>query len=165
MKRAVILLAAVLTLLATPGRSERIIEQVWILCDPESYVTLREGPGKSKPEFGGAGVGAEFWTDNIQKNGYLHIMEIPAEETEGWIIARNIVYDRPVEINRVMEVSAVGRVACRKWVGGKIKAWLRDGDRLTVYWASPTWAVTDRGYVMTEFLKEVEEDGDEVPGL
>ena len=36
------------------GLAERIQEQVWVLCDPESYVTLRSGPGKSKASFGGA---------------------------------------------------------------------------------------------------------------
>lgn len=137
------------------GLAERIQEQVWVLCDPESYVTLRSGPGKRKPEFGGVLCGAELWTDNVSRNGFLHVMEIPAEESEGWISGRYVVYDRPVEVNRVMRIRADGRVACRKWVNGPVKGWILPGETLTVRWMSPSWAVTSRGYIKSDFLEAV----------
>ena len=149
------ILGVMLFFMIETGMAETITEQVWVLCEPESYVTLRSGPGKSRASFGGAPCGAEFWTDGKTKNGYLHVMEIPAEETEGWIISRNIVYDRPHEVNGVMEIRAEGRVACRKWIEGKIIGWAHDGDQLTVYWMSASWAVTNRGYIRSEFLTEV----------
>ena len=137
------ILGVMLFFMIETGMAETITEQVWVLCNPESYVTLRSGPGKSRASFGGAPC------------GYLHVMEIPAEETEGWIISRNIVYDRPHEVNGVMEIRAEGRVACRKWIEGKIIGWAHDGDQLTVYWMSASWAVTNRGYIRSEFLTEV----------
>ena len=151
-------IALLAVLIIRDAAAEPITEQVWVLCDPESYVTLRSGPGKSKEEFGGALCGAELWTDNKTQNGYLHVVDLPAEQSEGWIISRHIVYDRPIEVNAVMQISSDGRVACRKWVGGKVKDWVNNGDRLTVYWMSPTWAVTSRGYIKSEFLMEVKPD-------
>lgn len=147
------------------GLAERIQEQVWVLCDPDSYVTLREGPGKKKPEFGGLLCGAEIWTDNVSRNGFLHVLELPAEETEGWISSRYIVYDRPVELNQRRVISADGRVACRKWVDGKITGWIHDGDQLTVWWMSDSWAVTSRGYIQTKYIGEVVPDDPELPGV
>ena len=149
------LFVTVLVMLMDIGLAEPITEQVWVLCDPESYVTLRSGPGKSKASFGGAPCGAELWTDGKTKNGYLHVLEIPAEESEGWIICRNIVYDRPHEVNAEMEIEAEGRVACRKWMDGKIVKWYRDGDQVYVHWMADGWAVTDRGYIRYEYLENL----------
>lgn len=149
------LFVTVLVTMMDIGLAEPITEQVWVLCDPDSYVTLRSGPGKSKADFGGVQCGAELWTDGKTKNGYLHVMEIPAEESEGWIVCRNIVYDRPHEVNAEMEIEAEGRVACRKWIDGKVKGWAYSGDVVTVYWMSASWAVTNRGYIRSKFLSEV----------
>lgn len=150
------LMVAILMVIIDTGLAEPITEQVWVLCDPQSYVTLRSGPGKKKPEFGGVMCGTELWTDNRQQNGFLHVLEVPAEESTGWISARYVVYDKPVEVNQRRVIRANGRVACRKWVGGKVKSWANDGDELTVYWMSPTWAVTSRGYIQSQYI------GDEV---
>ena len=149
------MIVAGIWMFTTLAAAEPITEQVWVLCDPESYVTLREGPGKRKAEFGGVLCGAELWTDNKAKNGFLHVLEIPAEESEGWISGRYIVYDRPVEMNRVMRIRGDGRVALRKWVGGPVKGWILPGETLTVWWMSGSWAVTGRGYIRSEFLEAI----------
>ena len=137
-------------------RAERLQEEVWVLCNPESYVILRGGPGKRKGEIGGAVCGSVMWTDNVARNGFLHVTGLAAEEEDGWICARYIVYDEPAEVNREMVIRAQGRVACRKWVNGKIIRWLKTGDRVTVYWMSDSWAVTNRGYIRSEFLEEAD---------
>ena len=162
-----ILIAVILLILAfrDVSNAEPITEQVWVLCDPESYVTLRIGPGKSKPDFGGVLCGAELWTDNKKQNGFLHVLEVPAECDTGWISAKYIVYDRPVEVNQRRVITGDGRVACRKWVDGKIKDWIMPGDQLTVFWMSPSWAVTSRGYIKSEFIGEVVQDDPELPGV
>lgn len=160
------IIVLVITFLQDIGLAEPITEQVWVLCDPDSYVTLRTGPGKSKPDFGGVLCGAELWTDNKKQNGFLHVLEVPAECDTGWISARYIVYDRPVEVNRRMVISTDGRVACRKWVNGKRTGWIYDGEVLTVYWMSPTWAVTSRGYIQSQYIgEEVVESDLQVPGM
>lgn len=162
----VLLVITIIMVLRDSGLAEPILEECWVLCDPESYVTLREGPGKGKPEFGGMMCGGSMWTDGKQKNGFLHVTELPAEMDTGWISNRYIVYDRPEEVNRKHVIRAEGRVACRKWVGGKITGWIHDGDELTVWWMSPSWAVTSRGYVKSEFIgEEVVEVDLELPGV
>ena len=164
-----ILITAVFLLLVVflkdTGLAEPLQEEVWVLCMPDSYVTLRTGPGKSKPEFGGCQCGAKFWTDGKQQNGFLHVLEVPAENDTGWISARYIIYDRPEEINQRRVITGKGRVACRKWVAGKVKDWIMPGDTLTVYWMSASWAVTSRGYIKSEYIGEVVQDDLELPGV
>ena len=137
------------------GLAERIQEECWILCQPDSCVTLRSGAGKNKPEFGACQCGDKLWTDNEIRNGFIHVLEVPAEESEGWISSRYVILDRPDEVNREMQIRADGRVALRKWIGGPVKAWILPGETLTVWWMSPSWAVTSRGYIKSEFLEAV----------
>lgn len=160
-----LIIVLVITFLQDIGLADVITEQVWVLCDPDSYVTLRTGPGKNKPDFGGVLCGAELWTDNRKQNGFLHVLEVPAECDTGWISAKYVVYDRPVEVNRRMVITGDGRVACRKWVAGNVKDWIMPGDQLTVYWMSPSCAVTSRGYIKSEFIGEVVQDDSELPGV
>lgn len=164
MKRMIMLLMA-LILLCTVSSAERIQEEVWVLCMPDSEVNVRERPKKTGEIFGGAMCGACMWTDNVKKNGYIHVLDLAAESDTGWISARYVVYDEPVEVNAVMEIRSDGRVACRRWINGKINSWIMNGDRLTVYWMSPSWAVTSRGYIRSEFLTEVVESDSELPGV
>ena len=165
MKKAFLILTALIVILCTVASAERIQEEVWVLCMPDSDVNVRDKPKKTGQIFGGAMCGACMWTDNVKKNGYLHVLELASEEAEGWISARYIVYDEPVEVNAVMEIRSAGRVACRRWINGKINSWIMNGDRLTVYWMSPSWAVTSRGYIRSEFLTEVVENDDNVPSM
>ena len=164
MKRMIMLLMA-LILLCSAASAERIQEEIWVLCMPGSEVNVRERPKKTGQIFGGAMCGACMWTDNVKKNGYLHVLDLAAESDTGWISARYVVYDEPVEVNAVMEIRSDGRVACRRWINGKINSWIMNGDRLTVYWMSPSWAVTSRGYIRSEFLTEVVESDSELPGV
>ena len=113
MKRMIMLLM-VLILLCTAASAERIQEEVWVLCIPDSEVNVRERPKKTGQIFGGAMCGACMWTDNVKKNGYLHVLDLAAESDTGWISARYVVYDEPVEVNTVMEIRSDGRVACRR---------------------------------------------------
>ena len=132
--------------------------QAWVLCSPDSFVTVRSGPGKNRRETGGLDCGAHLWTDSTERNGYLHIVDMNAEDPAGWISLKYVVFDQPVEVNRRMVVRAQGRVAIRKSVDGKVTGWLRSGDAVTVYWMSDSWAVTSRGYVMSRYLTE-DDDG------
>ena len=59
-----------------------------------------------------------------------------------------------------MTVRSDGRVAVRKWVGGKVSGWLKDGETVFVRWMGGGWAVTARGYVMTDFLEDIGNDDD-----
>ena len=132
------------------GRADVITEEVWVLCEPDGLVNIRSRAGGRV--VADARCGDVMWTDNKSRNGFLHVTELNAEVDEGWISGRYIVYDQPHEVNEQRTVTGDGRVACRKWIGGKIIRWAMPGDTVTVYWASQEWAVTSSGYIRTAFL-------------
>ena len=133
------------------AKADTITEEVWVLCEPNGTVNIRSKPGGAV--FGGTSCGAKLWTDNRQRDGFLHVLELNAEEETGWISQRYIVYDEPHPVDAVMVITSDGRVACRKWIGGKVIKWLMNGEPVTVYWMSDTWAVTEYGYIKSEFLE------------
>lgn len=157
-KALVLLMAAVVIamylnlFLIARANADGIQEEVWVLCSPTGTVNIREKP--SGEAFGGCSCGASMWTDGKQKNGFLHVMELAAEEEEGWISARYIVYDEPWTVDRDMWIWSEGRVACRKWIGGKIIRWMQDGERVHVFSMSEEWAVTEYGFIRCEYLTE-----------
>ena len=149
-----IVIGAVLMLTGAGKAEDEEGQQCWVLCHPDSCVCLRAAPRKTGIEFGGAMLGADMLTDGKTRNGYLHVFDLNAEETAGWISCRYVVFDEPREIECELRVQAQGRVAVRKWINGKIIKWMHDGDQIYVYAMSDEWAVTDRGYIKTEFLEE-----------
>ena len=153
---ALVIALAVFTILTLTdiGLAEKSEGQpCWVLCRPDSCVNLRETPKKNGAVFGGSMAGAVMKTDGKERNGFLRVYDLPAEETEGWISTRYIVYDEPVRIGCPLRVQAEGRVACRKWIGGKVIRWAYDGDSVLVYLMSGEWCVTEWGYIRTEFLE------------
>lgn len=128
--------------------------QAWVICDPESYVNIRTGTGKKHAEIGGATCGTRLMTDSIEKNGYLHVVDLNAEEEEGWINLRYIVFDEPHQVMRTCKIVSNARVACRKGVDGKVIRWVKNGDEIFVYWMSASWAVTNRGYIKSRYIAE-----------
>ena len=91
--------------------------------------------------------------DGKTKNGFLHVTDLAAEESEGWISCGYVVYDEPEPVNAAGTVTGDGRVACRKWIGGKITGWVMPGDTVTVYYRSEEWCCTNNGYIRTAFLE------------
>ena len=157
----IIIIAAIFiglfSLIKSIAKAEDEGERVWVLCHPDSYVTLRVKPGKNKDSFGGVTCGGTMLTDGKANKGYLHVYDLAAEEDSGWISIHYIVYDEPIEVNEPMRIKSDGRVACRKSVDGKIIKWLYDGDILTVFWASDEWSITNLGYVKSYYLEQIEE--------
>lgn len=135
------------------AKADTITEEVWVMCKPEGTVNLRATPGGRV--FGGCQSGAKMWTDNRTKNGFLHVLELAAEEDSGWISSRYIVFDEPREVMDGMMICSQGRVACREWIGGKVIRWVQDGELVTVYWISDEWAVTEFGYIRSVYLGQV----------
>ena len=136
-----------------------LAEDCWVMCDPESYVCIREKPKKTSDGFGGSILGTKLETDGKEKNGYIHVINVPAEETEGWISAQHIVYDEPVRMNQKAIVVSNGRLAARKGIGGKVKTWLKPMTEVTITIYSSEWCLTNYGYVMTDYLEWVGDYG------
>ena len=157
-KRIGIIIAAMLAILiGSLAAAEEEGTSVWVMCQPESYVNIRERPGSRSPVLGRYEAGTRLTTDGKTKNGYLHLIHLTLESEEGWIHGGYIVYGEPEEKNATYEIRSNGRVAARKTIDGKRRRWMRNGDRVTVYRASRVWAVTNRGFIQTRYLKEVEE--------
>lgn len=135
------------------GFAEEATTDIWVLCDPNSYVCVREAPRKTAYAFGGITCGTRMETDGKTKGNYIHVVNVHAEDDTGWICSQYIVYDEPEPIYRGATVVSIGRLAARKGVGGKVKKWLQPMDELKVYWWSEQWCLTNYGYVQSAYLE------------
>ena len=127
----------------------------FILCKPKGTVNVRERPNTDAPVVGWVEFGRYVRTDGKEKNGFVHVVDLAAEVTEGWVYAGYLVYDQPRDEQYRAEVWG-GRVIARECVGGKQLRVLKEGRQVTVYARSNAWAVTNLGYVMCDWLREVE---------
>ena len=127
-------------------------DTVWVLCQPDSYVNIRATANKHGKEAGYALCGDSFETDGKVRNGYLHVLA-PNELGEGWIAEGYIVWNEPKEVNAEYTIRSNGRVSIRKTIDGKRRKWGHDSDVLTVYWMTSEWALTNQGFIRTEYLE------------
>ena len=129
-------------------------ETRFILCNPkpENHVAIRRSPRKGAEETGRLDCGDPIITDGKIKNGYLHILGM-TEDGEGWVHTGYVVDDKPVVDRCMATVAARGRVMARRFIGGKRTEWLAVCSDVRVFAMSVEWAVTNRGYVRTEFLE------------
>lgn len=126
---------------------------VYVLCNPESYVNIRETPSKKGCLGGYAYCGDGFETDGAVRNGFVHVF-CSTEMGEGWISKGFIVYCKPEEVGEIWIVDSNGRVAARSTIGGKRNKWLKKGKEVTVYYVAEV-AVTNYGFVDAEYLSPV----------
>ena len=145
---SVLMCCLILAGTVSAGRGEQ--ETVYVLCNPESYVNIREKPSTRSARAGFAYCGDDFKTDGKEKNGFLHIFA-GTESGEGWISKGFIVYCKPEEVDEVWEIESNGRVAARNTVGGKRTRWLKNGDSVKVYYVAEV-AVTGVGFVDARYV-------------
>lgn len=133
--------------------SDGFIHECWVLCQPESGVYVRRRPGTQSEAVAIVSCGTSLRTYQEERGTFMKIVELPAEETEGWICQRYIVWTEPEEVNQERAIVAEGRVAARKWIEGPVARWIQPGETVTVYWMSSEWAVTDRGYIRSDYIE------------
>lgn len=133
-------------------------ETVYVLCNPDSYVNIRETPSKKGFCGGRAYCGDDFRTDGKQQNGFVHVFA-GTELGEGWISKGFIVYCKPekCEDSEKWVVESNGRVAARSTIGGKRNRWLRNGAEIKVYYIAEI-AVTNYGFVDAQYVYPVQAD-------
>ena len=150
MKKVALILTVVLMFLAQISLAGA--DSVFILCQPDSWVNVRNSPNRQGTVIGRFEIGDELETDGRMKHGFLHLVNLSLEDTEGWIHA-GFVTEYPVKVYQVKtEIVSRGRVACRRAINGTRRKWLKDGMKITVYAYSTEWAVTDRGFVKTDYI-------------
>jgi hypothetical protein len=143
--------------LSNAAAEDGLVYRCWILCNPEpgNEVMIREAPRKGSAAVGAAACGKQMWTDWREKDGWLHLVDVNNETGEGWVSMAYVVFSEPVTGERKAEVTGCKRVACRQGIDGKRKRWAKRGATVTIYAEADGWAVTDEGYIQTEYLGEV----------
>lgn len=155
MKKIIALLIALFTLVSVE-KALADDEGYFILCKPDGAVNVRNRPQKTASVVGWVMFGTYVRTDGKTRNGFVHVIDLAAEVTEGWVYSGYLVYDRPRCEEYTAEVWG-GNVMARSCIKGKRLRTLREGQAVTVYARSNAWAVTNKGFVMCDWLKEVSE--------
>ena len=125
-------------------------ETAYVFC--VDYVNVRQFPSKKGEEIGRFETGDVVHLDGKKRNGFLHCVDTGLE-SDGWIHAGFIVYDEPEHVNQKATVVSKGRLAARKYIGGKRTRWLKPLSTVTVYYWSEDWAITNCGYVQSKHLE------------
>lgn len=154
---AVALIIAIIITLRDIGLAEDYQSDAWIICKPGDYVKVRATPKKSGEVVGRFECGDRFRTDWEVKNGYIHVF-VSLEVEEAWIHEGYVsAWEPEWKAGETMTISAEGRVACRRWcdgprIDGKA-GWVKPGTVVQIFYYTPEWCCTNRGYIRTEYLE------------
>ena len=128
-------------------------DSAWVICKPGDRVNIRSHPNSRSEICGYLDPEDHVWTDGKKKGGFVHIVDVSNETGQGWVHSGFIVWDKPEFVNQEATIVSRGRLAARKYVGGRRTRWLKPGAKLKVYYASMDWCVTNCGYVQTRYLE------------
>lgn len=152
---AAILIAIILMLIGAIIGSychcEEQLATCWIMCKPGSYVTIRSTPSKNGQVNGYLDSGDSFQTDGESKDGWISC----CSGEGGWVYCGYVVTEKPQIVGERYICAAKKQVACRKWMGGPQidgRPWLRNGEFVQVFLMADGWAITNRGYIRSEWL-------------
>lgn len=124
----------------------------YVICTPDAEINVRERPKLRSNIVACMFFAQRVETDGKEENGFVHVVNLNADVTEGWVYKGLLVEDQPIPSSGVAQVFNAGRVACREYTNGKVLRWLKDGTNVEVYAISEDWCVTENGYIKTEFL-------------
>lgn len=149
---------AVVIIVQDIGFADECKGPCWVLCSPTSSVNVREHPRTTSEVIGWYDAGDQLTTDWEIQNGFLHVVDLSLERTEGWVSIRYLVFDPPQWMEAAeVTVIADGRVAIRRWIDGPRcsgkSGWAKPDSTLQVFWWSKEWCYTNRGYVQTKYLE------------
>lgn len=143
------------------AEEEEEMDKVYVMCNINSYVTIRSTPRKKHNEIQIAHAGDDFYTDWKKKNGYLHIYG-SFDEGEGWIKQEYVTIWEPyVYPEGETFIVTVKKVNCRKWMNGPRRGTLKKGAEVLVYLEGEEWCVTNKGYIQTKYLEMKKEEKDD----
>lgn len=146
MKRIIIFLVCLF--LVFPAAAD----PVYILCQPDSFVNVREFPKKTGNVCGRLELGQEVETDGVKKNGYLHIIGTGFEGIDTWVHAGFVTFYPVSVLTMQTEIVSKGRVACRRSIKGTRRKWLKNGTKTVIFAFADDWAITNQGFIQTRFL-------------
>ena len=167
-KRIVVILLAVTAFCVgwVLGLCELAMEEArgadaWIICQPGDWIHARDRASTKSESLGMLVTGDRVTIDGKNRNGFMHVIDLRLEQTEGWIYAGYLVTEEPVDMGgEARRIRANGRVACRRYVDGPRRCWVVNGSTVKVYYMGGGWAVTNKGFIQAEFIGEaVESNG------
>jgi len=129
--------------------------EYFIICQPDSFVWVREYAKKASAKTGYLMLGDSVWSDGKRKNGYVHVLGI-TEAGEGWVHSGFLIEDEPIVEKTKACIMSKGRVACRRSIRGTRRKWLKNGDEVIVYAWGEEWSVTNKGFIKSKYLQMVE---------
>lgn len=142
-------------------------EEYFVICDPDSYVNVREFPTRKQEPRYALYCGDKVYVDGKVRNGYWHIWGVSGESDEGWISPRYIdVWEPMDDVAGRYVVVGQGRVALREGIDGKRIDWVYPGEEVEVLAMSAKWAVVKKtlkkgcrkGFVKAEYLEEIADE-------
>lgn len=152
--RVILVAVTIFAVIVLAGRAEDVTSSCWAMCQPGDRVNLRLKPSRDSKSVGWLECGDEFQTDGTNRNGWIRVLD--AGECECWIYSGYVVTEKPEEVNENYVVVARDKLACRRWVNGpqiEGRKWLKNGTNVQVFYMAEGWAVTDLGYMQSEWLE------------
>lgn len=132
-------------------------EEVWVMCQPNSEVMVRLSPNKHSEQ-----TGRVFAGDRLEltgrKSGRWYEAYVSNEYGRGWIRGDYLSFSEPEVFKDGKQFrTTVGKLVARFSIRGNIRRKFKSaGAIVTVYLMADEWSVTSEGFIMTEFLEEVE---------
>ena len=128
-------------------------EDFYVLCRPGGEVNIRAKPKLNSRIVACASFGDRL-TGDKEQNGFVHVTGLAAEEDSGWIYKGLLVKDQPIVSKGTAQIMKADAVMCRKYADRSSKAVkkYKAGENVKVLAISEEWCVTEKGYIMTEFL-------------
>jgi hypothetical protein len=153
-------LAAAVWIAGALGEEEPDYQTLYVMCRPKSFVNVREFPKKKAKVIGRLECGDEVLTLNEKRGKFIKIYAPTLEGGTRWVHRGYLTDEKPevYEDGKACTVKAKGRVALRRYIKGARRAWIRPGKTLTVYAMTSEWALTNRGFIMTEYLEETDNE-------
>jgi len=152
----ILALATIIFVLVTGysfGYAEEDYTEAYVLCTPNDYVNVRPSPSTKGESLGYLYCGYKVYLDGKSRNGFLHCVNMSLERDNGWVYKGYIVYDEPEFLNQSATIVSKGRLAARKYIDGKRTRWLKPMATLKVYYWTDEWAITNCGYVRSQYLE------------
>lgn len=129
-------------------------DEYYVICKPKSEINARKRATVQSPVVATLYFGQKVESDGKEKNDFIHVVNLPAESTSGWVYKGLLSEYEPIESTGYAQIFGAEKVAARKYGcrESQVKKWLADGQTVKIYAISERWCVTEHGYVMTEFL-------------
>ena len=125
---------------------------VWCVCQPDSEINIRAFPKHGSEIAGRAFPGDQFYTDGKKRGTWVHIIDASCEAGEGWIHS-GYLSDSPIREVNAEYVTTRNKVIARRFIGGKIRAKLKKGVVVTVFYISGNVAITNYGIMIIDYLE------------